>query len=47
VAFHKKLLKILACPECKSELVLKNNKLFCSECKKEFKIKKGIPIFID
>ncbi|MBS3095307.1 Trm112 family protein [Candidatus Woesearchaeota archaeon] len=43
---NKKLLKILACPACKSGLKQSQDSLSCSKCKKVYKIKKGIPIFI-
>jgi SAM-dependent methyltransferase len=56
---HKKLLDILACPECGKELELKDTKeyldsnniitgiLKCLKCNKEYKIKRGIPRFVD
>ena len=42
----KELLKILACPECKSNLKYKNNTLTCIKCKKVYKIEDNIPILI-
>ena len=45
--FNKELLKYLACPKCKNDLELKNNKLICKKCKKSYEIKQGIPILLD
>jgi len=42
----KELLKILACPVCKGELILKADKLICLKCKKYYPIKDGIPIML-
>jgi len=39
--------EIIACPNCKKDLVLnKNNKLKCKNCKKEFEINGNSPILI-
>ncbi len=42
----QELLKILACPDCKSDVVLKDNKLQCTKCQRRYPIKDGIPIMI-
>jgi uncharacterized protein len=44
----KELFDILACPECKLELVYNSDKtsLVCKKCDKEYEIKEGIPIFV-
>lgn len=42
----KKLLEILACPACKSEVILKNNKIVCTKCRRAYPIKEGIPIML-
>lgn len=42
----KELLDILACPFCKSDVELKNNKIACLKCKRKYPIKDGIPIMI-
>ncbi|MEA1964055.1 MAG: Trm112 family protein [Candidatus Aerophobetes bacterium] len=42
----KELLKILACPRCKGELILRDDKLVCLKCKKYYPIKEGIPIML-
>lgn len=41
----KKLLDILACPDCKGDLKLVKNKLVCKKCG-DFPIKDGIPILL-
>lgn len=41
----KKIIYLLACPECKNELRIEDNKLSCSNCNKIFPIKEGIPLF--
>lgn len=40
------LLKILACPLCKTDVELKNDKLICIKCKRRYPIKDGIPIML-
>lgn len=42
----KELLNILACPECKSDIYLKDDKIVCLQCGKEYSIKNGIPIML-
>jgi uncharacterized protein len=44
----KELFDILACPECKLELIYNENKtgLICEACDKIYRIKEGIPIFV-
>lgn len=42
----EELLKILVCPACKEEVVLKNNKLVCKKCRRAYPIKDGIPIML-
>ncbi|MBM3199779.1 Trm112 family protein [Candidatus Woesearchaeota archaeon] len=43
-----KLLKMLCCPKCKSNLRYDRGKslLRCESCKKNFKIKEGIPVLL-
>lgn len=43
---NKELLKILACPKCKSDLKLIKDSLKCVKCKKVYEIKDGIPILL-
>ena len=40
------LLKILACPACKADVVLDNNKIACTKCGLTYPIKDGIPIML-
>jgi uncharacterized protein len=40
------LLKILACPACKSSVVKINEAIVCRECGKIYPIKNGIPIML-
>lgn len=42
----KKLLEILACPDCKGEVELKENKIICTKCGLKFPIRDGIPIML-
>ncbi len=42
----QELLDIIACPDCKSDLVLKKNKLVCENCGHVFEIKNGIPLLL-
>lgn len=42
----EELLKILACPLCKTDVVLKNTKLVCVKCQRKYPIKDGIPIML-
>ena len=42
----KELLNILACPACKADVVLKEEKIICTKCKKKYPIREGIPIML-
>ena len=42
----KELLDILACPACKGDVELKDNKICCTQCKKKYPIKDDIPIML-
>ncbi|MCX5711578.1 MAG: Trm112 family protein [Candidatus Omnitrophica bacterium] len=42
----KELLDILACPACKADVELKDNKIVCKKCHKKYPIKNGIPVMI-
>jgi uncharacterized protein YbaR (Trm112 family) len=42
----KELLDILACPACKSDVELKENKIVCKGCGRKYPIKDGIPIML-
>jgi uncharacterized protein len=42
-----KLLEILACPACKSDVVLKDeNRLVCVQCRRVYPIRDGIPVML-
>ncbi|MBN3039985.1 MAG: Trm112 family protein [Candidatus Omnitrophica bacterium] len=40
------LLKILACPACKSEVMYSDDKIICKHCHRKYPIKDGIPIML-
>ena len=42
----KELIKILACPACKSDVILKGEKIVCTNCKRAYPIKDDIPIML-
>ncbi len=42
----KELLDILACPDCRGDVELKNDRIVCKKCGKKYPIKNGIPIMI-
>ncbi|MFC1753475.1 Trm112 family protein [Thermoproteota archaeon] len=42
----KELLDILACPDCKGDVKLENEKIVCTKCNKKYPIKDGIPIML-
>lgn len=40
-------LQILACPACKSELILKNeDRLFCAACRRSYPVRDDIPVLL-
>ena len=42
----KELLAILACPACRGDVELKNEKIVCTKCGLKYPIKDGIPIML-
>ncbi len=42
----KELLEILACPACKGDVELKENKIVCTKCGRKYPIKQGIPVML-
>jgi len=42
----KELLNILACPACKGDVELKENKIVCKKCLRKYPIRDGIPIML-
>jgi uncharacterized protein YbaR (Trm112 family) len=46
-AIDPKLLEILACPFCKSDVVLKDgDRLVCVQCRRAYPIRDGIPVML-
>lgn len=42
----KELLAILACPACKADVELKEDKIVCVQCGKKYPIKDGVPVML-
>jgi len=42
----KKLLEILACPDCKAPVKEKDGKIICTGCGKRYPIRDNIPIML-
>lgn len=42
----KELLDILACPACKADVELKDNKIACKKCGKRYPVRDGIPVML-
>ncbi len=42
----KELLDILACPLCKAEVKLEDDKIVCTKCGRRYPIKDDIPIML-
>jgi len=42
----KELLNILACPACKADVTLQDNKIVCTACGRRYPIKEDIPIML-
>ena len=42
----KELLDILACPACKSDVKLENEKIVCTKCGRRYPIKDDIPVML-
>jgi len=43
---NEELLKILACPLCKSDVIMQDNYIICAKCKHRYPIKGGIPVML-
>lgn len=41
-----KLLEILACPVCKTEVKLEEERLVCVQCRRRYPIRDGIPVML-
>jgi len=48
MTLSKDLLEILACPQCKGEIVPDDNhdKLYCYSCKLAYPVRDGIPVML-
>lgn len=48
MTLSKELLEILACPKCKGEVFLNDNKdgLVCEKCKLVYEIREDIPVML-
>ncbi len=42
----KELLAILACPLCKEQVHLEEDRIVCSECGRRYPIRDGIPVML-
>ncbi len=42
----KELLDILACPLCKTEVRLENDKIVCTKCGRRYPVKDDIPVML-
>ncbi len=42
----KELLDILACPSCKGDVFLENEKIICQGCGLKYPIKNGVPVLL-
>lgn len=42
----EELLKILACPACKADVKMENEKILCTGCGKRYPIRDGIPVML-
>lgn len=42
----QELLDILACPACKADIELKDNKIVCKKCGRKYPVRNGIPVML-
>lgn len=42
----KELLDILACPACKADVELKEERIICTKCGRKYPIRDGIPVML-
>jgi uncharacterized protein YbaR (Trm112 family) len=40
------LLDILACPACKGDVEMKDDRIVCKKCGKRYPVKNGIPVML-
>jgi len=43
---NKELLEILACPLCKTQVKLEDDRIVCSKCGRRYPIRDGIPVML-
>lgn len=43
---NKELLDVLACPACKGDVELKEERIVCKKCGKKYPVRNGIPIML-
>jgi len=43
---NEEMLDILACPACKAEVKLEEQKIVCTECGRKYPIRDGLPIML-
>ncbi|MFZ9441526.1 MAG: Trm112 family protein [Candidatus Nanopelagicaceae bacterium] len=41
-----KILEIIVCPQCRGELALESQSLFCKRCALAYPIRNGIPVLL-
>ena len=46
IMIDKELLEILACPLCKTDVKLENDKIVCTKCGRRYPIKDDIPVML-
>jgi uncharacterized protein YbaR (Trm112 family) len=46
LVISQELLSILACPVCKTKVVLENDLLVCNACGRRYPIRDGIPVML-
>jgi uncharacterized protein YbaR (Trm112 family) len=46
IMIDKELLDILACPACKADVELKEEKIVCTKCGRRYPIRDGIPVML-
>ena len=42
----EQLLAILACPACRGDVELKNDRIVCKGCGRKYPVKDGIPVML-
>ena len=42
----EEMLDILACPACKADVKLEEQKIVCTECGRKYPIREGLPIML-